>query len=169
VSDPGVPLADLPDDVQALLDQIDQPPINLYRALANQPELLRAWAQIASTLRWKCSTPRALRELLILRVAQLTRAEYEWHHHLAMGRSAGLPDEQVSGLADWRSSTLFDERERAALAYAEGVTAGSVSDFVAADVARHFDPAAIIELTLTVAFYDMVSRVLDALRVDIEA
>ena len=164
-----VPVADLPDDVRAVLDRLDQPPLNLYRALANQTDLVRAWSQFSSALRWRCSTPRALRELLVLRVAQLTEAEYEWHHHLAMGRAAGLTDDQVSELADWRTSELFDERERAALAYAEGVTAGSVPDAVAADLARHFDAAGIVELTLTVAFYNMVSRVLAALGVGIEA
>ena len=169
MSDARVPLADLPDDVQALLRQLDQPPVNLYRALANNPELLRAWAGFSSTLRWNSSTPRPLRELLILRVAQLTKAEYEWRHHVVMGRAAGLSDEQVAGLAEWRSSSLFGESERAALAYAEGMTAGSVPDDVAAELARHFDPGAVVELTLTAGFYNMVSRVLDALRIDMEA
>jgi alkylhydroperoxidase family enzyme len=144
-----------------------EPPINLYRTLANHPTLLRAWIGFAWTLR-EGATPRTLRELMILRGAQLMKAEYEWHHHRRMAKEAGVPDEKVEQLASWRSSDLFDERERAALAYAEGIDAGTVSGEVAANLAQHFGPAEVVELTLTAAFYAMVPRVLDALKVPVE-
>lgn len=154
--------------MEALLGPVPQRPVNLYRALANHPELLHAWARFASTLRWGCAAPRALRELLILRFAQLTEAEYERHHHLAMASAAGLSAERVDELAAWPSSALFDERERAALAYTEAVTAGSVSEEMAARLKRHYNSAEVVELTLTAGFYVMVSRVLNALRIPVE-
>jgi alkylhydroperoxidase family enzyme len=167
MSEPRVPLVDLPADVVDRLAQMREPPINLYRTLGNHPELLRAWIDFAWTLR-EGATPRAVRELMILRGAQLMKAEYEWHHHRRMARVAGVPDEKVDQLASWRSSDLFDERERAALAFAEEINAGMVSDGTAVALARHFGPAEMVELTLTAAFYAMVPRVLDALRVPVE-
>jgi 4-carboxymuconolactone decarboxylase len=80
-----------------------------------------------------------------------------------------VPAEKLEQLASWRASDLFDERERAALAYAEEINAGKVSDEAAAALARHFAPAEMVELTLTAAFYAMVPRVLDALRVPVES
>jgi alkylhydroperoxidase family enzyme len=80
-----------------------------------------------------------------------------------------VPAEKLEQLANWRASDLFDERERAALAYAEEINAGKVSDEAAAALARHFAPPEVVELTLTAAFYAMVPRVLDALRVPVES
>jgi 4-carboxymuconolactone decarboxylase len=166
--EPRVPLVDLPADVVDRLAQMSEPPINLYRTLGNHPALLRAWIDFAWTLR-EGITPRTLRELMILRGAQLMNAEYEWHHHRRMATVSGVPAEKLEQLADWRASDLFDERERAALAYAEEINAGKVSDEAAAALARHFAPPEVVELTLTAAFYAMVPRVLDALRVPVES
>ena len=164
-----VPLRDeIPEPAASALREVGGRPINLYRALANQPEVLKAWIGLAWTLRSKAITPRPLRELVILRGAQCFGSEYEWTHHVAMARSAGVPEPKIAALADWRRSELFDDRERAALAYAEGVLDGDVSAAAADGLARHFDAAEIVELAVTAGFYAMVPRVLDALDVPLE-
>jgi len=109
-----------------------------------------------------------LRELMILRTAQLARSEYEWAQHLKMARKTGVREAQIEALARWRESPEFDARERAALALTEGVMACDVSDAVYAEAARHFDHAEYVELALTAGFYAMVSRMLDALRVELD-
>jgi alkylhydroperoxidase family enzyme len=67
-------------------------PIDLYRALANSPGLLRAYATLARSLRYEAETPRPLRELVILRTAQLTGSPYEWAHHRPMAVAAGVAE-----------------------------------------------------------------------------
>jgi len=106
---------------------------------------------------------------MILRMAQLARSEYEWAHHLAMARKAGVREEQIAELVDWRASQQFDERERAALALTEAVTACEMTDAVHAEVKRQFNDADYVELCLTAAAYAMVSRMLDALGVELDA
>src|SRR5256885_15328355 len=71
-------------------------------------------------------TPRTLRELMILRGAQLMRSEYEWAQHLGMARKCGVREAQIAALAGWRASPEFDSREKAALALAEAVTQGNL-------------------------------------------
>src|SRR2546422_7772086 len=149
--EPRVPLVDLPADVVHRLTQMSEPPINLYRSLGNHPGLLRAWIDFAWTLR-EGITPRTLRELMILRGAQLMNAEYEWHHHRRMATVAGVPAEKLEQLANWRASDLFDERERAALAYVEEINAGKGSDGTAAAPARHFAPGGMVGRTPTTPF-----------------
>ena len=61
-------------------------PIALYRALANAPILLRSYSTLARALRHDAVTDRCLRELVILRTAQLTDSEYEWSHHVPRWR-----------------------------------------------------------------------------------
>ncbi len=143
-------------------------PSNLYRTLGHAPRMLAAWVGLAWPLRAEPSVPRALRELMIMRAAQLTAAEYEWAHHWRMAVAAGVPEAKLLALAGWRSSELFEAAERAALAYTEGIVAHDVGDDVLGEVRHLFSPAEVIELTLTAGFYACVARVLHALRVDLE-
>ena len=139
---------------------------NLYRCLANQPVLLEAWTNFAWTLRAGCVTPRTLRELLILRAAQLTNSRYLWEDHVRFGKEAGLSESRIAALASWRSSDTFDPRERAALQFAEQlIVDGRVTDEALGAVKAEFPPEEVVELALTVGFYAMVPRVLDSLRV----
>jgi len=163
-----VPLADFEPALKKRLEQLWGTPPNLYRALGNHPGLVAAWTEFSRTLRHDTRTPRALRELLILRGAQLMRSEYEWAQHLPMARKAGVREAQIAALAGWRSSPQFDARERAALALGEAVTQGAVSDEVYAEAARHFDHHDYVELALVAAFYAMVGRMLDAMGVQLE-
>jgi len=144
-------------------------PPNLYRALGHSPAMLKAWIGLAWPLRFEPKLPRALRELVILRVSQLTEASYEEHHHTPMARAAGVSDRQLDDLPRWRDSKAFSEAERAALAYTEAVTAGrKVPEAVHAELKRHYDAEGIVEITLTAAFYNCVSRILLSLEIDLE-
>ncbi|MDQ5849280.1 MAG: carboxymuconolactone decarboxylase family protein, partial [Pseudomonadota bacterium] len=94
--------------------------------------------------------------------------EYEWAQHLPMARKAGVREEQIGVLAEWRGSAEFDAREKAALALGEAVTQGQVSDEVYEEAARHFDHHDYVELALVAAFYAMVARMIDAMGVQLE-
>jgi alkylhydroperoxidase family enzyme len=150
------------------LEELWGTPPNLYRGLANHPSIVAAWTEFANTLRHGSRTPRALRELVILRGAQLSASEYEWAQHLKMARKAGVREAQIAALADWRASAEFDLKEKAALALAEAVTRGRVSDEVYEEARRHFDLHDYVELAVTAGFYAMVARTLDALGIQLE-
>lgn len=144
---------------------------NLYRMLANAPELLDAWVAFAWPLRNESTTPRSLRELMILRVAHLDGADYERAQHEPMARAAGVTDDQIAALAAWRDAApdVFSDPEQAALAVADQIAAGGdVDDATWTAVAGHFDPRGCVELVLTASFYSCVSRVLKTLRVPLD-
>lgn len=165
---PRVPHAEFEPKQLARIEELWGRPVNLYRALANHPALVGAWTEFANSIRNESHTPRALRELMILRSGQLQRSEYEWAQHLKMARKAGVREAQIAALAQWRDSSEFDARERAALELCEAVTAGKVSDAVYANVMREFNTTEYVELSLTAAFYAMVGRMLDAMQVELE-
>jgi alkylhydroperoxidase family enzyme len=165
---PRVPLADFEPALKQRLEQLWGTPPNLYRALANHPPLVAVWTEFSKVLRHDARTPRALRELVILRGAQLIRSEYEWAQHLPMARKAGVREAQIAALSGWRSSAQFDAREKAALALGEAVSACAVTDDVHAEAMRHFDHGEYVELSLVAAFYAMVGRMLDAMDVPLE-
>jgi len=143
-------------------------PIALYRVLAHSPLLLRAYGGLARGLRYEAQTPRTLRELMILRTAQLTSSQYEWAHHRAMAEAAGVPAEQVAALAQWRTSDLFDESERAALGAVEGIHDIALSDEAFAELERTAGAGATVELVLLSAFYQAVARVIQAFGLEVE-
>lgn len=163
-----VPFAEFEPALQKRLAELWGKPPNLYRALGNQPKLVAAWTEFANAIRHDSRTPRALRELMILRAAQLQRSEYEWAAHLRMARKAGVREQQIAALGNRRASGEFDAREKAALALAQAVTRGEVSDALHAEVSRHFGHAEYVELCLTASFYCMVARMIDALRVELD-
>lgn len=143
-------------------------PIALYRALANAPLLLRSYNVLAQSLRHDTVTDRRLRELVILRTAQLTESVYEWSHHVPMATAAGVPVEQIDELASWERSSAFDERERAALRCAEEVHTLGVTDETFAELERVLGTTEAIEIVVTASFYQAVARMLQALDVEIE-
>jgi 4-carboxymuconolactone decarboxylase len=142
---------------------------NLYRNLANAPELLDAWINFAWPLRHAANSDRRVRELVIMRTAQLNAVDYEWRQHWRMATAEGVPVEQLEALADWRESDLFSPSERAALAVTDELADGAdLSDAVWDSLQEQFDPKECLEIVLTASFYACVSRVLGALRVPLE-
>ena len=143
-------------------------PIALYQALAHSPKLLRAYSTLARALRYEAETPRSLRELTILRTAQLTGSDYEWAHHRKMAMAAGVEEEQVRELDRWRTSGAFDARERAALTCAEEMHDLALSDAGFDELRANFSDSEIAEIVLLVAFYETVARVIQALGLEVE-
>src|SRR5262249_61869257 len=62
---------------------------NIFATLARHPALLRRWMVFGNHVLAKSTLPPRERELAILRMGWLCRAEYEWGHHVAMGKAAG--------------------------------------------------------------------------------
>ncbi|SDS35080.1 carboxymuconolactone decarboxylase family protein [Jiangella sp. DSM 45060] len=87
--------------------------------------------------------PKALRELVQLRVSQLNGCGYCVDAHTKEAAAAGEPDVRIHLVAAWRESTVFTDAERAAFALAEEATrldlGHGVSDATWAAVREHYD------------------------------
>jgi AhpD family alkylhydroperoxidase len=102
----------------------------------------------------------ALRSLVTVRVSQINHCRFCVDVNSATLMKRGIGEEKVAALEDWRNSNLFDETERAALAYTEAVTRSDQEpdDAVHAELRRHFDEDAVVELTGLIAFQNMSSK-----------
>ncbi|MEV0688132.1 carboxymuconolactone decarboxylase family protein [Nocardia sp. NPDC050378] len=143
-------------------------PIDLYRALANSPRLLLAYRSLPQTLRHHATTPRRLRELAVLRVAQLVGAAYEWSHHRPMALAAGVSEEQIADLAGWAASAHFSAAERAVLGAVEGMHLLRLTDEGYADLEAALGRDGALEIVLVVAQYEATARIIQALGVEVE-
>ncbi len=168
---PLVPVDSGDEDVAAVFGRFREEgrqPIALYRALANSPALLRAYSGLAAALRYQARTPRALREIGILRIAILTGSRYERSHHVPMAQAAGVSEEKIASIEDWRNSDAFDDRERALLRCADEVHRCALSDEAFAELERAFDAEEITELLLLLGFYEAVARMIDGFGLEVE-
>jgi len=124
----------------------------LYQVLLHSGPIASGWE------------PAALRELVILRVAVLNGAEFEFEAHVLHAQAAGVG---VHKIAATRVATLdpaFDPVERLVLQLTDHMTRDVVVPEALMDKLRkHFDDQGLVELVATVAAYNMVSRVLVAL------
>lgn len=142
---------------------------NLYRMLLNSPPVAQGWLSFLTAIRQKCQLDGAIRELAILRIAVINKADYEFVSHVPFALKAGLTQAQIDAIAGWSTSTLFDDRQRAVLAYTDSMTRDvHVPQATFDPVARHFDARGVTELTATIAAYNLVSRFLEALEIDPE-
>ncbi len=102
----------------------------------------------------------ALRSLVTVRVSQINWCHFCVDINAATLQKRGTPMEKIEALENWRHSDRFDERERAALDYAEAVTRSDiqVEDAQIERLRQHFSDDAIVELTGLIAFQNMSSK-----------
>ena len=102
----------------------------------------------------------ALRALVQVRVSQINWCSFCIDLNSATCLKREVSDEQLAALPEYAESALFDEREKAALGYAEAMThsdRGGDPDLIAL-LRRHFSDDAIIELTALIAYQNMSSK-----------
>jgi len=140
----------------------------LDELLLHSPPVADGWNQLLGAIRQRITLPAAIRELVVLRIAVLNRAEYEWVTHEADARRAGLGPAQLRAIrrADAAEDPAFDAVQRRVITYTDTLTREiEVPDAVFDALRPDFSTAELVELTATVAVYNMVSRFLVALRV----
>jgi alkylhydroperoxidase family enzyme len=145
-------------------------PLNIHLVQGFAPKLARARLDMAYALRYDVITPAPLRELAILRTGQILNSEYELDQHVPLAKACGVTDAQIAALPNWRASTLFDEKQRALLAYTDEVArhGGEVDDATYAAFAKQFSPQEIVELTITIITYYGTGQLTKALKVKLE-
>ncbi len=164
---PYLDRSDLQPEFQDLLDRN----INLYRLLAHSPVAAKAWQPFAHFVRHESRLDPRLRELAILQVGYLERSAYEYSHHLKIGRDYGVSDDDIRAIAEetaGRPSTL-DPLSKAVLRAAREMTHGlSTSERTFQELQAGLDNECLMDLVLTIAFYNSVVRILATLQIDVE-
>ncbi|WP_253384849.1 carboxymuconolactone decarboxylase family protein [unidentified bacterial endosymbiont] len=110
--------------------------------------------------RRKARLSSALRALLMTRVSQLCHCAFCIDaNSLRLAERSGTLD-KVQAVGNWQHSVLFSEQERAALAFAEAVTATppQLTEGIRTEVKRHFSDETISEMTALIAFQNLSAR-----------
>lgn len=144
-------------------------PLNIQLTIGNAPKIAKATQTLAYALRFEATTPRPLRELVILRTTQIVGSDYELAQHKPIVLACGYTQAQVDAVANWKASSLFNDKDRATLAYVEEVArGGDVDDATFAALQRFFSPEQIVELTVLIGNYYSSGLLAKAFKIQIE-
>ncbi len=137
---------------------------NLVATLVRHPDLARAFLRFNFHLLYGSTLSARLRELAVLRVARLSDCEYEWRHHVAMGRDAGLTDDDIAGVERGEAVTDLD---RAVLGAVDELHRdAAVSDQTWATLSAHLDERQLMDLVFTIGCYGALAMAINTFGVE---
>jgi AhpD family alkylhydroperoxidase len=140
-------------------------PPNLFTTLGRHRGLFRGWLHFAGRLMPGGKLPRRESELVILRVAHLRGCEYEWHHHVRLGRRAGVTAADLERVQSGPEGPGWTAREAAILTAVDQLHATQdVADATWGVLRTHLDERELIELVMLAAHYEMLATVIGTLR-----
>ncbi len=144
--------------------------LKVYGTLLHSPPLAKAWFAYLNAVRWETGLSGRLREILIIRVGFLNGSAYVLKQHVpALAAQEGLGADECAALASERVDGSFSSGERFAIAYADEMTRRiEVSDTAFEAMRGAYSERQIVEITVLIGAYNMHTRVLRALDVDLE-
>lgn len=144
---------------------------NLHKLLVNSPDMARAFNGLGNYIRFKSKLDPRLREMAILQVGWLEKSEYEFTHHVKIGREFGVTDDDIRALMDETAGkpTSLEPLAKAILRGAREMTRDiGMSEATFAEIRQHLSDEHMTDLVLTIAFYCAVVRVLATMKIDNE-
>ncbi|WP_019544401.1 carboxymuconolactone decarboxylase family protein [Streptomyces sulphureus] len=141
--------------------------IGIDRVLLKSFPLATGWNALLGRVRAEFALALEYRELIMLRVAALNRADFEWGvHHPAYLQAGGTEEKCAALQGEGAESDVFDEEERTLIALTDQSTKQvEVDALLVEKTKRLFGEVQTVEAVATVAAYNMVSRFLVALAV----
>jgi 4-carboxymuconolactone decarboxylase len=157
----------LPDEIKSALDVL--PPLNLFKVLANAPSSFKPFLELGASILLRSEFDARKREIAILRVAHVTRSNYEWVQHVAIAKGAGVRDEEIEKIATDEPVSSLDEEGNLLCRVAEEISRDvRLSDEALAQIIERYDHRGATELILVCCWFNLISRFLESTRVELE-
>ncbi|WP_163852203.1 carboxymuconolactone decarboxylase family protein [Pseudooceanicola aestuarii] len=155
--------ADWPEEIADLLGDFAGQ-LNVYRTMAHNPALLRAWAPLRQHVVKDSALGPIRSEVVILRTGLRLGSSYEWGQHVSRARKLGMSDARITAIRDMPEGedglivravdALIDDRQLAPAQEAE----------LAAAIGR----TAVIDLIAMVGFYSVLGYLLMTYRTPLD-
>ena len=146
------------------------PALNIFRTLANHPKLAKRWMVFANHILGKNTLPAREREILILRIGWLCRAEYEWAQHVVIGKREGLTDDEIARIGAGPDAPGWSELDRALLRATDELwNDAMVTEGTWKQLASLLNTQQLMDVVFTVGQYNLVSMALNSFGVQLDA
>jgi len=172
---PRIPIPrdeDLPPEIREYINKVRQAnrgAINLSNMLCNVPASIKEFNAMGSTILFKSELEARKREIAVLRIAHITGAAYEWHHHRRLGISVGITEEEIAKIIVDGPVTGLDEQGNLLCRVADEITLDiRLSDEALSMALDIYGPRQTTELILCCCWFNLVSRFLESTGIEIE-
>jgi AhpD family alkylhydroperoxidase len=140
-------------------------PPAIFTTLGRGRGLFWGWLHFAGKLMPGGKLPRRETEMVILRVASLRGCDYEFEHHVRLGRRAGVRSADVERIKVGSTADGWQGNEQLLMRVTEELQATQdLSDATWAELRAAYDERTAIELLLLIGHYDMLATTLMTLR-----
>jgi 4-carboxymuconolactone decarboxylase len=145
------------------------PQLNIHRMLAGSPATFQAMVRLFSSYLNDGVLESELREIIILRVGHLRKSEYEVRNHQNAARVIGMSQERIQALEPGQDLTLYTNEERLVIQFVDEVVQdGAASKATFDAVAGFMNTAELLEVTVVVGVYTMVSQICATFEIELE-
>jgi alkylhydroperoxidase family enzyme len=167
---PGIPLPDVEDLSPEIRDTLAKlPPLNVFRMVANAPASFQPFIDLALSILAFSEFDKYKREIAVLRVAHLTRSHYEWTQHVKLAQRLGMDDATIQKIACEGPVTALDEEGNLLCRVADEITRDvRLGDEALVKIISLYGNRQASELILCCAYFNMLSRLLESTRVQLE-
>jgi alkylhydroperoxidase family enzyme len=144
-------------------------PLNLVRSLANAPVSIKEFLDMGGSILMRSTFDARKREIAILRVAHVTKATYVWHHHVAIGKTTGITDDEIRKIACDGPVHALDEEGNLLCRVADEISLDvRLSDDALSEIIEEYGNQGATELILCCCWFNLVSRFTESTRVEVE-
>lgn len=143
--------------------------LNLLGTFAHYPALTQAFHTFNGHVLFASTLTIRQRELLVLRVAAVREAVYEWAQHVVQARDAGIADEEIERVAKGPDAPGWTPVERAMLRAVDELLADAkIEDTTWQELSGAFDERQLMDLVFTVGAYDVIAMVLRSFGIELD-
>ena len=146
------------------------PPLNIFKIVAHATyPIARKFISFIKSILADGKLDPILREMAIVRTGLVCGSTYEVYQHRRISLGVGMPQEKLEALSIGSEATVFSETERLVLRFTEELVLQRKSSEATFDaLSKHLSRGEMVELTIVVGCYIMVSTFLINFEVDIE-
>jgi 4-carboxymuconolactone decarboxylase len=144
-------------------------PLNVHNIMAHHPELMKAWMPFRNHVVANSTLSARQRELLILRTAHNSQADYEWQHHVERGLLAGLEQVEIDRVRQGANANGWQADEAALLAAADDCHRNlCIAEKTLHDICQHFSEQQQLDIVVTVGMYMTLAMIIKTWDVPME-
>jgi alkylhydroperoxidase family enzyme len=143
--------------------------LNALGTLARYPALTRAYHTLNGHVLFASTLSPRQRELLVLRVASVRQATYEWEQHVRLAGDAGVDRDEVARVAQGPEARGWSPLERAMLAAVDELLSDArVTDPTWGALASELDEHQLMDLIFTVGTYDLLAMAFRSFGIELD-
>ncbi len=143
--------------------------LNTLGTFAHHPDLARAFLTFNGHVMLATTLSLRQREILVLRVAAVSKCGYEWAQHVLLGRDAGLDDEEIGRIAWGADAPFWGELDAALIrSVDELVGDGAIGEATWAALAAELDTQQVMDVIFTVGAYLALATMMRSFELELD-